>query len=310
MRIARLAAIGLSVALGSGALGIGARADTVAPVPAEAPPADFAAREFVDSAGCVFQRAGVSGTTVWVPRIGTDHNQVCGRQPSIAPPQQVVVAGAGKAAGQAADAAAGQAAPVAPAVEDAAAKPAAKASPKAARRLARGSNPGAGPQRLAGSLTVPAAATRCPHAGGSAERYYLTDGLRVTKCGPKAADGLAFLNGLGAPGVHPVADAAGRSVTDAARYRLVWSNAPLRPRQGNLPPSRWVQIGAFVEPDNRKAAIAAVHSIGLPAAHQVLERGARPLVAVLAGPFATPDALADALARLRAEGFTEAFARD
>ncbi|MGB3148770.1 MAG: hypothetical protein WBA91_13590, partial [Paracoccaceae bacterium] len=34
--------------------------------PAETPPEDYARRNYVDSNGCMFQRAGVSGSTVWI----------------------------------------------------------------------------------------------------------------------------------------------------------------------------------------------------------------------------------------------------
>lgn len=53
--------------------------------PAEAPPADFAAKNYVDSKGCMFLKAGVSGSTVWAPLIGVDGKPVCGREPSVKP---------------------------------------------------------------------------------------------------------------------------------------------------------------------------------------------------------------------------------
>ncbi|MDG4650182.1 SPOR domain-containing protein, partial [Roseibacterium sp. SDUM158017] len=49
--------------------------------PAEAPPMDFAANEYVDSGGCVFVRVGLGNRTQWVPRVGADRQQVCGRAP-------------------------------------------------------------------------------------------------------------------------------------------------------------------------------------------------------------------------------------
>lgn len=53
-------------------------------VPAEIPPASYAGRQYVDSNGCVFIRAGVDGATTWVPRVSRSRQLVCGFQPSLA----------------------------------------------------------------------------------------------------------------------------------------------------------------------------------------------------------------------------------
>ncbi|MDG1431640.1 MAG: SPOR domain-containing protein [Paracoccaceae bacterium] len=51
--------------------------------PAEYPPVPFEGREYVDSKGCVFIRAGVDGATNWVPRVTRDRNPVCGFEPTF-----------------------------------------------------------------------------------------------------------------------------------------------------------------------------------------------------------------------------------
>lgn len=51
--------------------------------PAELPPTSFAGNQYVDSQGCVFNRAGVSGNVTWIPRVGSDRKQICGSQPSL-----------------------------------------------------------------------------------------------------------------------------------------------------------------------------------------------------------------------------------
>ncbi|WP_268955360.1 SPOR domain-containing protein [Roseovarius salincola] len=54
------------------------------PVPAEFPPASYSGRQYVDSNGCVFLRAGVSGNTTWIPRVTRQRKMICGAKPSLA----------------------------------------------------------------------------------------------------------------------------------------------------------------------------------------------------------------------------------
>lgn len=53
-------------------------------LPAEFPPADFEGNQYVDSNGCAFIRAGISGVTNWVPRMNRAREPLCGFQPTFA----------------------------------------------------------------------------------------------------------------------------------------------------------------------------------------------------------------------------------
>ncbi|MHA6347695.1 SPOR domain-containing protein, partial [Roseivivax sp. CAU 1761] len=51
-------------------------------IPAELPPEDYEGRQYVDSRGCVYVRAGIDGAVTWVPRMTRSRQHLCGAPPT------------------------------------------------------------------------------------------------------------------------------------------------------------------------------------------------------------------------------------
>lgn len=86
MKLTRVIAIGVIVS----SLGVGAAtAQSISSneIPAEFPPRDFKGKQFVDSRGCVYIRAGVDGATTWVPRVTRERKVICGFKPTFSKAQ-------------------------------------------------------------------------------------------------------------------------------------------------------------------------------------------------------------------------------
>lgn len=85
MKLTRVIALGVLV----GHLGLGVvHAQSFSPMdsPAEFPPASYKGKQYVDSRGCVYIRAGIDGNVTWVPRVTRDRKVVCGFKPTLDKP--------------------------------------------------------------------------------------------------------------------------------------------------------------------------------------------------------------------------------
>lgn len=123
----------LAMVLVAGSLGVtSASAQIQETQPAEFPPASYKGKQYVDSNGCVFVRAGIDGDVAWVPRVSRDRKLVCGFRPSLA--AEVAEAPAAEA-----PAPEPETAPKSPAVATAAPAPAASTPPP--RKVAKAPAP-------------------------------------------------------------------------------------------------------------------------------------------------------------------------
>ncbi len=83
MRTASLLCCAL-VAMSFGASAAQAQSLRNAEPPAEFPPSSYEGKQYVDSRGCIYVRAGLDGAVRWVPRVTRDRKHICGARPTLA----------------------------------------------------------------------------------------------------------------------------------------------------------------------------------------------------------------------------------
>ncbi|MFG6582120.1 SPOR domain-containing protein [Sulfitobacter sp. 1A12779] len=204
MTLTRSIAMAMIVA----ALGVGGsqtQAQDSRSQPAEFPPSSYKGKQYVDSAGCVFIRAGIDGNVSWVPRMSRARQQICGFQPTNgvkmaeakveAAQPKVDPAPAKRPPARVAEAPAPKAKPKAPVARPAPQKvvrrvapaPARSAAPKVVRETAPRPVPVVPSKPVALAAPAPAGfATACPGASPLSQRYMRRgDGYSV-RCGPQA----------------------------------------------------------------------------------------------------------------------------
>ncbi|MFT7594424.1 MAG: hypothetical protein ACI8R4_001745 [Paracoccaceae bacterium] len=82
MRITRIIAFGVFLA-SAGLNTAHAQALRAAQPPAEFPAASYKGKQYVDSRGCIYIRAGIDGNVTWIPRVDRGRKQVCGYKPTV-----------------------------------------------------------------------------------------------------------------------------------------------------------------------------------------------------------------------------------
>jgi cell division protein FtsN len=227
-----------------GAGGVAAQGLGGTGMPAEFPPASYKGKQYVDSRGCVYIRAGVDGNVTWVPRVTRSRQPICGAQPTFAkaaPAPEPKPVAAPK--------------PKTKVVQ--APKPAPKAAPKPAQtpkpvpsRVVRATKPAPAapkpvivkapaPKRVAPAQIEAPKMASCPNFGASG-KYMTGPGLR---CGPQDVSPVGYSNGADMVSITPrprilprqvfeAVPATSRDVKVPAGYRPVWEDDRLNPQRG------------------------------------------------------------------------------
>ncbi len=207
MKIARFL-VPLCLVAAFGTADPGAAQQRSTDIPLEFPPASYDGRQYVDSRGCVYIRAGVDGATSWVPRVNRARQHLCGQTPTFGASNTRTAARVPDSAEQITLEPA-QAAPVrsAPPPPVPAPQPAARPAPapqpqvvKPAPRVVR-TAPAPAPQRVvrpAAPKPAPAPAqpqtTATTQQGGcpgvsAVSRQYIGNGQGLTvRCGPQQSN--------------------------------------------------------------------------------------------------------------------------
>ena len=230
-RIVALAIIASSAAVSVQTSAVQAQSLRSVSPPAQFPPASYKGKQFVDSRGCVYIRAGIDGNVNWVPRVARNRKQLCGYKPTAvvgttarptqsAAPEQITLNGSAAAPTAAAPArpaastpapkprraAAAAAAPTVvtttrvrrtPQTTTARVAPAPKPAPRAAAAPVRIQPAPATPApqpRAATNAPAGSAQGSCAGASAISQQYSNHSGVR---CGPQTKSPVSYGSGSG-----------------------------------------------------------------------------------------------------------------
>jgi cell division septation protein DedD len=302
MRGLKAVAVALCVAVLTGS---GATAQTLRDSngPAETPSADFTGRQYVDSKGCVFVRAGYAGQVTWVPRVDRDRNVVCGYEPTLAGKAAEPVAEPAPEVAEAAPAPAEPPEPDAKSAEAQAALGAAMAKPavttrKVTKRRSSAKTvraPVVPPVTLIAVAEQPGGDPACPNASPVAQRYVLSDGRQFVRCGPAVKDPVRMLNALNRPDLKVLSQATNGRI--AANYQPAWTDGRLNPVRGKGTATGQASMDRVWT--RTVPAVSLAKPAGATVAPRMAASGGR---YVQIGAFAVPQNADGAAARLRQQG--------
>lgn len=189
--------------------------------PAEQPPAGFEGRQYVDSRGCVYIRAGFDGNVTWVPRVTRGRQVVCGFQPTF-PNGTATASAPAQPQQQRATASQRQAAPAPrqqqtqPRVVQ---RPAPQQQPPVAYATPTQRVPTGAPQPRSGG-------NPCAGVTGLSAEYLRSNGRHAVRCGPQAEN--PYTGGRGATLTVPDA----RALSTPPGYQAAFDDGRLNPNRG------------------------------------------------------------------------------
>ena len=262
--------------------------------PSELPPSSFGGAQFVDSEGCIYVRAGSGGNVNWVPRVTRDRKVMCGFPPTFAK-------------------------------RSAAKKPVAMASPKPVAKVAKVlATRGVVPKTRSVAVAIVPAALKIPKgyrlawdddrlnanrakgtATGEAQMaaIWTTTVPRQLIANQKETTSIFGTKKKRKKNVVAVATTAPSGPAPMAAPKVVISSKT----QPTSTFGRYVQVGTFGVKANAKATISKLQGLGLPVSRRSISKNGNELTIVFAGPFESSTDVPGALAKVRRNGFSDAF---
>ena len=194
--------------------------------PAEFPPASYTGKQYVDSKGCVFVRAGFDGAINWVPRVNRKRKVLCGMSPTFA----------GRPA-QATPPLVASAPPRAVTPPRTVSAPPRTVTPPPVRKVTAPVRTAAPTYSAPRVVTAPTRGTNsCANMSALSQRYMQTNTRHAVRCGPQGTsptgisyDGSVQYNGQAIPVVRVTPPPR---IAPPEGYKSVWEDDRLNPNRG------------------------------------------------------------------------------